>query len=400
VNTEPLRSFLAAKLPEYMVPWAFVALDDMPLTSNGKVDRTALPTPNLGAGSERTHVAPRSPTEQAVALIFEQLLGVHPISADDDFFLLGGHSLLSVQLCSMIHSRLGVALPLATMFTTRTVEAIAGAIDGRATVATSHLVPMRRGGSRVPLVMVHAIGGTVFSYLDLVARLAPGRPCYAIQAKGVTEGETPAETLEGMARQYVELLHGELGGQPCHLLGWSFGGIVAIEMARQLAGARKQVASITLLDSFAPQRRPDKLDPLVSLEMFARDLGLDLERKQLIGMDREQAFAHVVARAANASMLPGDIGAAELSRFLRVFEANIVAEGHYEAEPLGADVTLITASEPVRSDPSHGLRPLVAGTLTIRETPGDHYSILRPPAVDSLARTLDELLSATETRQR
>jgi thioesterase domain-containing protein/acyl carrier protein len=380
-----------------MVPAQLLFVDELPLTPNGKVDRKALAAADRAPAAAR-HVAPRTVTELALAQIFEQLLGVRPVGARDDFFLLGGHSLLSIQLVAAIQARLGVALPVATLFGARTVEALAQAVDERGAANPSNLVVLRREGDGIPVVLVHPIGGTVFCYLDLVARLAPGRPCYAIQARRAAA--PPVESVDAMARDHVELVARQLGRGPCHLFGWSFGGVVALEMARLLAVTGHDVVSTTLLDSYvASSMQAPELDSHDVLVWFARDLGVDLAKDELAGLDREQALAHLVARLARAAILPGHVGVAELARHLRVFGANLAAERRHRARPVHGNVTLITASESEpQVDPCHGFRAAVTGGLELRSMAGDHYSLLRPPQVDELARLLDQILSGSEAR--
>jgi amino acid adenylation domain-containing protein len=404
-----VRRRLADRLPDYMIPAQLVFLDRLPLTPNGKVDRKALAA-SARATSVGRPIAPRTATELAVAQIFEQLLGTPAVGARDDFFALGGHSLLAIQLVSAIESRLGAALPIAALFRARTVEALAGAIDAlprqpaapadrEAAAPASGLVVLRRDGDGIPVVLIHPIGGTVFCYLDLVARLAPGRPCYAIQASGLAAAP-PLASVDAMAHHYAELVERALGGGPCHLFGWSFGGVVALELARAMALRGRDVVSTTLLDSYAAAPVGEPADAHEVIGWFARDLGIELAHDELAGLDRDRALAHLVGRAADAAILPAHLGVAELARYLRVFEANLGAAHHHQAQPFSGDVTLITASEhEPELDPSHGFRSVVTGSLELRSMPGQHDSLLRPPHVEPLARVLDGVIAAAEARR-
>jgi amino acid adenylation domain-containing protein len=391
-----LREHITGGLPEYMIPSAFVVLDQLPLTSNGKVDRKVLPAP------DRTvhFVAPRTPTEAALAEIFERLLHVENVGALGNFFELGGHSLLSLQLASAIKAQLGASVPTATLFAAPTVEALAHAIDTQSESGASNLVTLRADGEGVPLILVHAVGGTIYSYFDLVKRLAPGRPCYAFQAKGLNDGEEPLETVEQMASDYIDTLRTVIGSGPCHLAGWSFGGVVVHEMARRMT-AEGMTVSVTLLDAFAPSMsRGGPLDSRSVLEHFAHDIGLQADRSVLDGLDREQSIERLLALASAASLLPRELGAAELSRIIRVFEINIVAGAEHDARPYGGDVTLVRAKKEKVLDSKHGFGPLVTGTLDVQVTAGDHYSMFRAPDVAELARLLDVILSRVETQLR
>jgi thioesterase domain-containing protein len=273
------------------------------------------------------------------------------------------------------------------------VEALAAELDQQSTAAPTSLVTLRRGGDGPPLVLIHAVGGTVFSYLELVNRLAPGRPCYALQAAGIGEGETPHDSVEAMARAYVELVRTELAGRPCHLAGWSFGGLVAFEMARLLE-AEGSVLSTTLLDAYGPSMvQPAPPEQEVIFQWFAEDIGLELDASELTGLSREAALTHVIARASAASLLPGHIAPADLDRYVRVFEANLQAALRYAPPKYAGDVTLLNATEERALDQKHGFGRLVKGTVTVRPTPGNHYSMMQPPQVDALAGAIDEVMS-------
>ena len=253
-----VRARLATKLPDYMVPSAFVVLDALPLTPNGKIDRKALPAPEHVSVVDR--VAPRTRAELELARMFAELLDVPVVGARDDFFELGGHSLLAIQLFAAIRLRLGVTLPVTTLFRAPTVETLAREIDKASTAAVSNLVVLREHGDGAPIICVHPVGGTVFAYQPLVARLAPGAPVYAFEARGIAPGEAPAETIEEMANAYVQTLLATRAARPVHLVGWSFGGLVALEIARVWTAAGHEVLSTTLIDTFAPAPEPDALE--------------------------------------------------------------------------------------------------------------------------------------------
>ncbi len=161
INADELRRFLAAKLPEPMVPSSWVALSALPVTSNGKLDRAALPVPaSTRAASEMSYLGPRDELELRLAAIWEEILGVGPIGMRDDFFTLGGHSLLAMRLAASIRASLGQELPLASLFIASTVEGLAALLRRQAQPARQSLVEIARGdGERAPLFFVHPVGG-------------------------------------------------------------------------------------------------------------------------------------------------------------------------------------------------------------------------------------------------
>ncbi|HZI16342.1 MAG TPA: amino acid adenylation domain-containing protein, partial [Myxococcus sp.] len=196
VDAAAVRSWLKARLPEFMVPSALGVLEALPLTPNGKVDTRALPAPDALAADTTAHVPPRDALEALLATAFEELLGVSPVGAEHDFFALGGHSLLAMRLLARIQERTGRALPPRVLFEAPTVEGLAAHLRGEASAWTP-VVPLQRDGTSPPLFCVHPIGGAVFAYAELARCLAPGQPVYGLEAPGLAEG-TPLDSVEAL----------------------------------------------------------------------------------------------------------------------------------------------------------------------------------------------------------
>ncbi|HWE61028.1 MAG TPA: amino acid adenylation domain-containing protein, partial [Chloroflexota bacterium] len=197
IRATALRQALRESLPEYMVPTAIVPLEALPLTPNGKVDRGALPTPVRSDEERQAFVAPRDGTEQQLAQIWEEVLGVRPIGVTDSFFALGGHSLLAVRLMGRIEQAFGRDLPLATLFQDATIEALARTLRQQDVPRTwSPLVGLQTMGTRQPFFCVHAGGGNVFCYRDLSHDLGTSLPFYGLQARGLAPDQEPATRVE------------------------------------------------------------------------------------------------------------------------------------------------------------------------------------------------------------
>ena len=178
---DPLQRHLNAQLPEYMVPAAIVVLDALPVTPNGKLDRRALPAPDLSRSKEEgDFIAPRDSLERELAGIWEEILGVRPIGVRDNFFLLGGHSLSVVRMTAQVQNRLGCNVPLASLLQGGTIEHLASTIRGQHDSAQSPLVAIQPAGSKLPFFCVHA-GGNVLCYQELGRLLGPERPVFALQ---------------------------------------------------------------------------------------------------------------------------------------------------------------------------------------------------------------------------
>ncbi|MCP4657549.1 MAG: alpha/beta fold hydrolase, partial [bacterium] len=226
----------------------------LPLLPNGKVDRKELGRRPIEALRTAAAAAPRDGLEIALVGIWEELLDVRPIGVRDNFFELGGHSLAAVRLLAVIVERLGRELPLTALFRAATIEGLAGRLRQQTSAPASCLVPLQLGvrGKRPPLFCVHPAGGNVFAFLPLARELGPEQPFYALQSRGLEDDAEPFAEVGEMAAHYLEEVRAVDPEGPYHLAGWSFGGLVAFEMARQLEQAGCKVARVVLLDTGAP----------------------------------------------------------------------------------------------------------------------------------------------------
>jgi amino acid adenylation domain-containing protein len=402
-----LRERLSRTLPDYMVPSAFVALDALPLTPNGKVDRRALPRPD--APPAGGYVVPRDVTELEVARIWSEALGVARVGAADDFFRLGGHSLLALRMMARIRERFGRELPLAALFRGPTVAAFAGELrregadadDGRL------LVTLNVGGALPPLFFFPPAGGTVTHYADLARRLGPEQPFLALHAPGLTGAEEPLERVEAMAARYLEEIRAAQSHGPYWLGGWSAGGTVAFEAARQLRDAGEEVALVAMVDPQAPDGAQAGSPP-TQVELFrdyARSIvtedqallaGLVDELRVLPAEEQLAGLSRWIARHGGQVM---DTELERVGRAIAVFAATARAVRAYrDPPPFDGPVALFVASQG-RAEDGKGpellprrWRPFVRGELFVHVIPGAHAELVLDPAAAPLAAHLGEVM--------
>ncbi|QIS03832.1 amino acid adenylation domain-containing protein [Nocardia brasiliensis] len=372
-----VRRWAAQRLPEFMVPATVLVLDALPSTANGKLDRAALPDPELVSAKE--YRAPRTERERVVAELFAEILGVARVGIDDDFFALGGHSLLATRLTSRIRATLGMEVPVRVVFDAPTVAELAPRLDEGAAAGTDFdpVLLLKSSGRQRPLWCLHPGGGLGWFYQQLGAHL-PDRPVYAIQSRGLDGGPVAASFGE-MIADYVDRIVARQDEGPYFLLGWSYGGIVAHALAHELTRRGREVGFLGIMDSKPPVASAE--DPDISEEQAMagiRDWAADRFGDQLESPVIQRLVARATKVLINNSILLDGFSSPFFDGDLTIFGAALDEQGQCTAD---AVTELATA-----------WRPHVGGRIQVHEVPCAHGDFDRPENMHRVGRMLTELL--------
>ena len=413
INYQDLRQFLKGRLPDYMIPSAFVRMEKFPLTATLKIDRKALPEPESLAGSlSRKYKEPVTPTEKELAKIWSSLLNIKKIGVDDDFFDIGGHSMIAVALVVKIEKEMGIRIPLATLFERSTISLMAELIDnGPESVKWRSLVPIRPEGRKKPLFLVHGMGLNVLLYTTVVNYLDPDQPVYGLQAKGLNGIDEPLDSIEGIAAYYIsEIMTVDPEG-PYAMAGFSLGGRIAYEMARQIVAMGKSVSFLGLFDASADdsfgnlpflERNSRRIGHLVNyvtwnISHFFREKSeskFDILKRRWKGLEKK--FVGLDFKVSNMEMVSKG-KRKELPKYLRkVHKANSRADRKYVIQPYPGPVHLFKAQKQTFyiTDPvSYGWDKMAKGGVFIHTIPGEHSNTFAPPNDKYFANVLQEHLN-------
>jgi surfactin family lipopeptide synthetase C len=401
-----LRAFLKEKLPDYMVPTAFVSMEALPLTPNGKLDRAALPEPEITrADIQSAFVAPRNEIEHQLALIWEKVIGIKPIGVTDSFFDLGGHSLLAVRLFTEITHVFGRNLPLAAIFQHPTIEQIAALIGGPGLAqAGDSLVAIQSAGTRPPLFFVHAYGGGVFFYRELSDHLGPDQPFYGLQSIGLDGRRSPHRSVEEMAAHYiVEMKKVQPKGPDC-IGGRCLGAYVALEMANQLARRGEPIGLLAILDSYwVPQELGERAKGIMLHVRNLSERGLREKLDYLIEHSGYRFTKIKVWLTGIVSRFCFACGRA-VPRFMMDFYVNVYIprmhirmERRYSPAVYPGLITFFQATAEIERDPRLFWGKLTSEGIEVIMVPASHKDILVEPNVHVLAEKLR--LAIDESRE-
>lgn len=386
-----LRNAMVDALPVYMVPSFFIWLDELPLLPNGKINRKELPCPDTYRPDLPTaRISPATPLESRLTHLWEKILSLPKVGVTDNFFDLGGESLNAVTLFSMIGKEMGVNLPISSLVENPTVRQLAEIIsDPACHAAWKPLVPLRTTGTVSPLFLVHAEQGNILFYRPLLPYLSDNRPVYALQSERLDGKRFAVNSVGKLAESYRREIETVQPNGPYFLGGYSYGGHLALEVAKQLQARGETVSHVFLFDTIAPLTSKITV-PMRTMEDRARRIYHKILRALRKG--KRAGSASYIANSwrhrtlRRGGLLPSD----KRIKYLMWNHKRIKA--NYCPAPYSGDAVLFYTAERSKRSLARW-RSFLCGNLKVHRIPGAHVDVFKEPTLGALGALLDEELS-------
>ncbi|HLO83833.1 MAG TPA: amino acid adenylation domain-containing protein, partial [Nostocaceae cyanobacterium] len=401
-----LHQYLKSKLPDYMVPSAFVLLDVLPLTPNGKINRRVLPTPDVTKLESEKPANSSDNLELQLTKIWENILGIQSIGLNDNFFDLGGHSLLAVRLFTQIEKIFNQNISFTILFQYPTIRQVANLLrqEGFST-SWSSLVPIQPHGSKPPFFYIHTIYGGLIHSRNLLSKMPSDQPIYGLQARGLDGKEPPHNCIEDMASHYIKEIQTVQPTGPYLLGGWCAGGMIAFEMAQQLKAQGENVELLAIFDAYPPKLASQLNTPVESLSVNKIKSRLHQSTRHLIDTikrHRNQFFTFSIGEKINRLIqsrieesiyqfyLKWNLPLPQALRNLAVRDAILQAYRNYCPKVYPGKVVFFRAVDQPKECANYlkKWQEVAAGGLEIHDIPGNHDSIMSEPHVEVLAEKL------------
>ncbi len=406
IDKPALDAYLKAHLPPYMIPTTIVVLKEFPLNANGKIDTARLPTADRNQATTTQPPHATSEMETRLLKIWQEILGRNGFSIHESFFDLGGHSLLGLRLFARLQKEIGYRAPLATLFSNPTVHTLAKCIE-QATAAPqppSLVARIKPTGSRPPLVCIHGGDGGILFYRDLANKLHADQPMLAIESPALfdTTFDLTSITIPSLSDHYISLIKQAEPRGPYFLGGYSFGGIMAYELACRLRNMGEEVALLVLFDTANPaheQERRYTLPQRIKARWEMNKQGSIVERIGALAKRFTTGLANKSTHKATLQQLKrlyqeGNLNDPE-SRVILLNEIHEQATISYEPETYDGDAVLLrtpVANDRVAFTPDLGWSGLIK-SLQIIEVAGSHLELFKEPCLSELAKRLNQELS-------
>jgi amino acid adenylation domain-containing protein len=379
-----LRLYASKTLPAYMCPANFVFLDAIPLTTSGKVNRLALPLPSSESLRDYdTYLAPRNAIEHKVAGIFEDLLKYEPVGITDNFFYVGGDSLSAAGLLSALDKEFGISIPIDKFIEQPTVLNVSKILkEASISEFQNTIFTLKKEGDKSPLFLIHPIIGLSFCYTTLAYHTADTRPIYGVNNPSIGKKEEKFNSIEAMAQHYVIAIKEKQKTGPYYVGGWSFGGNVAYEIARQLESAGDKVGALILIDAYNTKVPESELDVLSKMQLV-------------------RTSKYLESQGLNPSSPEGNFYLDEAINNLHICNS-------YNPLPFSGNVLLLKASliNPDKSidigpvQPLNGWGSVIKSKIKVIKIPGEHGELMQRGNVEHIARVIDSYLDVSIHAQK
>jgi amino acid adenylation domain-containing protein len=405
------RSDLKTTLPLYMIPNDFIILTRFSLTPNGKIDLNLIGSADI-TKEKNTLQPPINELDKKIAAIWSSFLGIDPIGMRDDFFVLGGHSLIAAQVMRELEKETGYRIPITALFEAPTIEKLSRMLGQTEKLHSwKSLVPIKPSGNKPPLYIVHGSGLTVLVFHKLATTMDSDQPVYGLQARGLNGIDEPFDNLEKIASYYISEIFEQNPSGPYNLAGYSFGGIVAFEMAKQLIARGKKVNMLAIFDTFADNspnidrwvpnlfKKFKKLflDIKFNLRLLKKD-PIDTIKYRFI--NRKYKLMRLLSRGGIIKEISGQ------EKYLRYSEKinrkHDIAYAKYDFTPYNGSIDLFRVKKRMYylDDPIYfGWKPFASKGLNIHEIPGDHVTFLHSPNVQELSKILSSIIEERNTEK-
>lgn len=387
-----LRSYVREKVPEHMIPTYFVEMQEIPVTPVGKTDRKNLPTPTVEVSGDQM-ILPRNQIEKRLVQLWEDILDIHPIGVKDNYFELGGNSLLAMQMFAKIDEILGSRLPVSIIFEEDTIEKLARKIEmsSQNVGKPDSLVPIQKVGMKPPLFCVHGGGGEVLVYKELANKLGKEQPLYGLRFINVDDHENIS--VESLAEDYIQEIKNEQPSGPYYLFGYCFGGAIAYEMAQQLIREGEEIASLTILNFANPKRKTVEVRNEVNYKRVIKSnlqLLFKMPLKQRLSFfSRKVTNAIKLVKSSPETAPPID----ELTK-IRIILGKAIKI--YKPKPYPNEILLIRANEYKNFGKNLGWETTKDGYIREYSILAEHEMLLKEPHVGKVVTYLTEYLSEEE----
>ncbi|MFV1853047.1 MAG: AMP-binding protein [Thalassospira sp.] len=407
-NATTCRTQLEQSLPAYMVPSYMICLDNMPLTSNGKVDKSKLPAPSgdQKLASDQPKQPLETSLEQTIAKLMGEILDCTVDDANADFFDLGGHSVLAVQFLSRLNQAVDVKVPLSDLFSCSTVTKLADRVEMRKRDEKDKnpVVSVNIEGKGIPILCFHPVGGNILCYQDMSRELGSEQPVFMVKSRGLQEGQGLNTSVEDMVAAYMPSIREMIPNGPVRVAGWSFGGLLAYEAGYRLSQAGVDVRSISLLDAIAvPESVREMLrkDESEYLADLFGELGI-VKAEELRPLTPEERIDYLLANGKECDLLPKDADRGTMRRLLAVFQNNALAAVHY-IPPRIEDIdillvrpkTIVRGAPFIADDEYSGWRKFTGDNIELTMVTGTHGTMIAQPHIQEVANAMRKQIERT-----